>query len=92
VSYDFCVASVPLSRSDCFATDMGMLQNLVSAYIEIDRITPKSTVACSSAAEAFVYLITYDHDHYRYRGPGTRTQNAHGVANWTDYMTTFNVK
>jgi hypothetical protein len=86
VSYDFCVASVPLSRSDCFATDMGMLQNLVSAYIEIDRITPKSTVACSSAAEAFVYLINYDYDHYHYRGSGTLTPNAHGVANWTDYM------
>jgi hypothetical protein len=65
---------------------MGMLQNLVSAYIEIDRITPKSTVACSSTTEAFVYLATYDYDHCRYQGPGTRTQNAHGVANWTDYM------
>jgi hypothetical protein len=44
-------------------------------------------VACSSAAEAFVYLIKYDYDHDRYQDSGTRPlTTVYGVTNWTDYM------
>jgi hypothetical protein len=64
---------------------MGMLQNLVAAYIEIDKITPSPTEICSSAVEAFVYLLTFDYDSYS--GPDSRPiHQRHGVNNWTNYM------
>lgn len=37
-----------------------MLPNLVAAYIEIDRLTTTSVVTCTSAVEAFDYLIKRD--------------------------------
>jgi hypothetical protein len=63
---------------------MGMLQNLVAAYIEIDGITPKPTETCSSAAEAFVYLLNFDYDTYQDRA--SRLRDNRGVDNWTNYM------
>jgi hypothetical protein len=69
---------------------MGMLQNLVAAYIEIDKITTESIVACSSAAEAFVYLIDYEFVRYPYLSSSsditTQSVRDHGIAKWREYM------